>query len=115
MDITSIPNDDSHKWADITPLGSAAIILEGTNSVKGGYDEYPSIFISPDYTLTIKGSDLLTASSNSWRLGIGSSTGTNASCGTVTIGGTVYWDGSSYQNGGDTYLTQSPFTYTPSN
>ncbi len=36
-----------------------------------------------------------------------------SSCGTVTIGGTVYWDGSAYQNGGDTYLTQSTLTYQP--
>ena len=40
-------------------------------------------------------------------------TGTGGTCGTVTIGGTVYWDGSSYQNGGDTYLTQSTLTYEP--
>lgn len=33
------------------------------------------------------------------------------SCGTVTIGGTVYWNGSAYQNGGDTYLTQSQLVY----
>ena len=32
-------------------------------------------------------------------------------CGTVTIGGTMYWDGDNYQNGGDTYLTQSPYKY----
>lgn len=37
--------------------------------------------------------------------------GYGASCGTVTIGGTVYWNGSAYQNGGDTYLTQSTLTY----
>ena len=36
-----------------------------------------------------------------------------SSCDTVTIGGTVYWDGSDYQNGGDSYLTQSTLTYTP--
>ena len=42
---------------------------------------------------------------------IGSCYGNVASCGTVTIGGTIYWDGSAYQNGGDTYLTTSPFTY----
>ena len=40
-------------------------------------------------------------------------TGTGGSCGTVAIGGTVYWDGSSYQNGGDTYLTQSTLIYEP--
>ena len=37
--------------------------------------------------------------------------GAGGGCGTVTIGGTVYWDGSAYQNGGDTYLTQSPLVY----
>ena len=40
-------------------------------------------------------------------------TGTGGTCGTVTIGGTVYWDGSNYQNGGDTYLTQSTLIYEP--
>lgn len=40
-------------------------------------------------------------------------TGTGGSCGTITIGGTVYWDGEHYQNGGDTYLTQSTLTYEP--
>ena len=40
-------------------------------------------------------------------------TGTGGSCRTITIGGTVYWDGSSYQNGGDTYLTQSTLIYEP--
>ncbi len=39
--------------------------------------------------------------------------GSGGTCGTVTIGGTVYWDGSSYQNGGDTYLTQSTLIYEP--
>ena len=37
--------------------------------------------------------------------------GNDGTCGTVTIGGTVYWDGSAYQNGGDTYLTQSTIVY----
>ncbi len=37
--------------------------------------------------------------------------GAGGGCGTVTIGGTVYWDGSAYQNGGGTYLTQSPLVY----
>ncbi len=41
--------------------------------------------------------------------------GNGGACGTVTIGGTVYWDGSSYQNGGENVITQSPYTYTPTN
>ena len=32
-------------------------------------------------------------------------------CGAVTIGGTVYYDGTDYQNGGDAYLSASPFIY----
>ena len=36
----------------------------------------------------------------------------SGTCGMVTIGGTIYWDGSAYQNGGNTYLTQSPLIYT---
>ena len=32
--------------------------------------------------------------------------------GTVTIGGTVYYDGSAFQNGGDTYLATSPFSWS---
>ena len=43
-------------------------------------------------------------------IGIGSIRTTYA-LGTVTIGGMVYYDGSAYQNGGDTYLAQSPLVY----
>lgn len=47
------------------------------------------------------------------RNSIGYGGGRSSTCGTVTIGGTVYWNGSSYQNGGDTYLTQSTLIYEP--
>ena len=169
--ITSISNS----WAGITCNGDATIILEGTNAVKGGYENYPGIHIAQNATLTINGEGSLTASGNNFGAGIGSgfdmacgnivieggtitatggqyaagigSSGTaNSSCGTititssvtsvtatkgngasisigagyeesscktVTIGGTVYWDGSDYQNGGYSYLRQSPLTYTP--
>ena len=40
--------------------------------------------------------------------------GESATCGTVTIGNTVFWDGSAYQNDGETIITQSTWTYTPS-
>jgi len=33
--------------------------------------------------------------------------------GSITIGGTVYHNGSSFQNGGETYLAQSPLVYEP--
>ena len=39
------------------------------------------------------------------------STHNRNTCGTVTIGGTVYWNDNAYQNGGDTYLTQSSLVY----
>ena len=56
---------------------------------------------------------------------IGAGAGNASSCSLVAIGcssfdgegkpidETVYWDGQSYQNGGDTYLTQSTLTYKP--
>ena len=64
-------------------------------------------------TITItNGVTLVTATKGSGAPNsIGKGTGTNITCGTVTIGGTVYWDGSAYQNGGDTYLTNSPLIY----
>ncbi len=178
--INTIPNDEEHKWAGITCDGTATIILEGDNEVKGGHEYYPGIFIAPNATLTIKGSGSLTASSNGKGAGIGGGyqiacgnirisggtvnakvdedvmypeyaagigggyqascgnititngvtsvtaskgegaphsigAGDGGTCGTVTIGGTVYWDGSSYQNGGGSVITQSPYTYTPTN
>lgn len=40
--------------------------------------------------------------------------GMNSSeCGTITIGGTQYYDGTAFQNGGETYLAQSPLVYEP--
>ena len=98
VDITSISNDESHKYAGITPLGNATIILEGTNAVKGGYANYPGIFISPDYTLTIKGSGSLTASSNGWGAGIGGAY--EIACGNIVIqGGTINATGGNYAAG----------------
>ena len=85
--IMSIPNDESRKWAGITPLGDATIILEGTNTFKGGYGDYPGIFISPDHTLTIKGTGSLTASSNGYAAGIGG--GWEISCGNIRIEGGI--------------------------
>ena len=52
--------------------------------------------------------------------------GNGGSCGTITIGGTlnaegnpqggtVYYDDGSFQNDGETYLSESPFTYKPTN
>ena len=60
-DITCLT--DSAKYAGITPLGDATILLEGTNAVKGGYEDYPGIFVPEGKTLTIDGTGSLTATS----------------------------------------------------
>ena len=44
---------------------------------------------------------------------IGPGEGSGMIIGAITIGGTVYHNGSSFQNGGETYLAQSPFVYEP--
>ncbi len=61
VDITSIPNDQSHPWAGITCLGDATIILaENTvNKVSCGYRDYPAIQAAESGTLTIDGSGAL--------------------------------------------------------
>ncbi len=57
-------NDANYKWAGITCLGDATIILkEGSvNSVMGFYQTAPGIFIPEGKTLIIKGDGNLTAS-----------------------------------------------------
>ena len=60
--------------AGVTCLGDAVIVLDGTNAVNGfgdGSPGYPGIHIAKDYTLVIRGSGSLTASSSSWGAGIG--------------------------------------------
>ena len=81
-------NSNSCKWAGITCLGDATIILSGTNKVKGFYDEYPGIYVPQNKTVTIDGSGSLTASSKGYACGIGG--GDNKSCGNIVIaGGTI--------------------------
>ncbi len=114
-------------WAGISLEGDGTIILEGSNTVKGFYANYPGIYVPENKTLTIKGSGSLDASSNgfgtgigggyyiacgniviesgtitatggNWAAGIGS--GGNAPCGDITIsGGTVEATGGQYAAG----------------
>ncbi len=78
----------SGNYAGITCVGDATIILSGTNTVKGFYEEYPGIQAAAGKTLTIKGSGSLTASSNGWGAGIGG--GWDINCGNIEIqGGTI--------------------------
>ena len=92
VDITSIPNNNSHQWAGITCEGDATIILSGDNKLKGGNSNYPGIHIAQNYTLTIQGDGSLTASSNGNGAGIGG--GFQGTCGNITIsGGTITANG----------------------
>jgi len=76
----------SGNYAGITCEGDATIILSGTNTVKGFYDDYPGIYVPVGNTVTIKGSGSLTASSN---FGAGIGGGFGISCGNIEIQGGV--------------------------
>ncbi len=91
-------NDLNYGWAGITCLGDATIILSGTNTVKGFYEEYPGIHVPQNKTVTIQGSGSLTASSNGYGCGIGG--GYNIACGNIVIaGGTITANGGSNSAG----------------
>ena len=99
VDITAIPNDYLPRWAGITCLGNAVIILaDGTvNKVNGGYNS-SGIFVPKDHTLTISGNGSLDATGNTNGAGIGS--GNSSSCGNITInGGTITATGGSCSAG----------------
>lgn len=79
--------DERYKWAGITCVGDATIILaDGSrNEVVGFYNNYPGIYIPSGKTLTIKGGTLGTGYLEAWALdgvGIGGS-----NCGNIKIEG----------------------------
>ena len=81
-------NNESYPWAGITCEGSATIILNGTNIVKGFKDGYPGIYVPENKTITIQGtlSDKLTANNNGeGAAGIGG--GYQLPCGNIVIEG----------------------------
>jgi hypothetical protein len=97
-------NDENYKWAGITCLGNCTIVLEGKNTVKGFYEDYPGIQAAKingegeEYTLTIEGDGSLDASSNGYGAGIGS--GYNVGCGNIVIkGGTIKATGGQWAAG----------------
>ena len=91
-------NNESYKWAGITCEGDAIIIIKGTNTVKGFYEDYPGIQVSSEGTLTIKGTGSLTASSNGRGAGIGG--GYGIACGNIIIeGGTITATGGQWAAG----------------
>ena len=88
----TINGTNDSKWAGITCLGDATIILSGTNTVKGFYEDYPGIQVPVDKTLTIQGTGSLNASSNGYGAGIGG--GYAISCGNIVIkSGTIIANG----------------------
>ncbi|MBR6252112.1 MAG: hypothetical protein IKR17_13120 [Bacteroidales bacterium] len=94
--IAATTYDEDHKWAGLTCLGNATITLADgtTNTIKGGHETYPGIYVAEGYTLTIEGNTgILVASSNvnqyeqSFGAGIGG--GRHIDCGNITINGGV--------------------------
>ena len=99
VDITAIRNNDSHKWAGITCLGDAVIILADgtTNNVKGGYN-CSGIFVPEGHTLTIRGNGSLEAIGDYGGSGIGGCY--KSSCGNIVIeGGNITAKGGNYGAG----------------
>lgn len=93
-------SDSNYKWAGISCLGNATIILAAgtTNTVKGFHQYYPGIHVPEGSTLTIKGTGTLTASSNSVGSGIGG--GYQIACGNIVIeGGDITATGGSLSAG----------------
>ena len=89
-------NNPNYKWAGITCLGDATIILkDGTeNNVKGFFRHYPGIYVPSGKTLIIKGetsgTGSLAATSNGSGAGIGGGTFNLDPCGNIEIqGGTI--------------------------
>ena len=81
-------NDSDYEWAGITCEGDATIILSGTNTVKGFFEDYPGIQAATGKTLIINGTGSLTASSYGYGAGIGSKM--KVACGNIEIqGGTI--------------------------
>ena len=91
-------NDSNYGWAGITCEGNATIILSGTNTVKGFYEDYPGIQAAAGKTLIIKSIGSLTASSNGNGAGIGG--GYKIACGNIEIqGGTITATGGEFGAG----------------
>ncbi len=95
--INGIQND-SYKWAGITCLGDATIVLSGSNSVTNFSQYFSGIYIPEGKTLTIQGDGMLNVivSSDSFASGIGAGAGTDGEtlykkhCGNIIIkGGTI--------------------------
>ena len=105
-------NLEDFPWAGLTCLGNCTVVLKGSNTVKGFYDEFPGIQAAKnegagdEYTLVIEGNGSLDARSSGYGAGIGGGYSDNdaefgkKSCGDIIIrGGIVTATGSSYAAG----------------
>ena len=80
-------DDRDCKWAGITLLGDATLVLEASNIVRGFDAGSPGILVPKGKTLTIKGNGKLDVSSNGYAPGIG---GDDDHGGNIVIqGGTI--------------------------
>lgn len=84
-------NDFDYDWAGITCDNNTTLVLDGTNTVKGFYEDYPGVYIKPGKTLIIEGSGELNASSNGWGAGIGGGYDDDyeKNCGDIEINGGI--------------------------
>ena len=105
-------NSKDCPWAGLTCLGNCIVVLNGSNTVKGFYDEFPGIQAAKnegkgdEYTLVIEGNGSLDARSSGYGAGIGGGYSDNdaefgkISCGDIIIkGGIVTAKGGSYAAG----------------
>ena len=105
-------NLEDFPWAGLTCLGNCTVVLKGSNTVKGFYDEFPGIQAAKnegagdEYTLVIEDNGSLDARSSGYGAGIGGGYSDNdaefgkKSCGDIIIrGGIVTATGSSYAAG----------------
>lgn len=98
LNAVSINYDDTPalygSFAGITCLGSATIIVSGTNYVKGLSSGYPGIFVPSGSTLTITGDGTLFAEGHENGAGIGSGRSdidAVKNCGNIVIQGGTIW------------------------
>lgn len=85
--ITGLENSISNRWAGLSLLGDATLIIEGDNEVTPAYEAHPAIHVPVGSTLTIKGSGKLRATSRGGFFGKAAAIGggSGISCGNIVI------------------------------
>ena len=100
--ITYSASSPDNSYAGLTCLGDTIIVLEGTSTVQAAYIFWPSVYVVPNHTLTIRGEGTLNASalngSPAASIGAGYSE-VSASCGNIVIESGIINASSSYGAG----------------